>query len=85
MGWSKAKGACFNRTFMELKYYKGWNKKRADRFQSYLYGIEIRVSILTICLSVEFQSYLYGIEITRVLSLLLTFLLFQSYLYGIEI
>ena len=35
---------CFNRTFMELKYVEAGLIPAKLRFQSYLYGIEIRIS-----------------------------------------
>ena len=57
-------GRCrFNRTFMELKYISEDLKTFTNWFQSYLYGIEIRVSSDGGGEIITFQSYLYGIEI----------------------
>ena len=57
----------------------------AFKFQSYLYGIEIKSLSCAACKGVMFQSYLYGIEITINTAKKEVILQFQSYLYGIEI
>ena len=62
-GTSSASSVCFNRTFMELKYWKKDYYTSIRPFQSYLYGIEITILNLLIRQLTVFQSYLYGIEI----------------------
>ena len=57
-----AHGVGFNRTFMELKLPLADSAARVRGFQSYLYGIEIGLTLFINDLVFLFQSYLYGIE-----------------------
>ena len=56
---------CFNRTFMELKFFTNVLELSYDLFQSYLYGIEIDIFYVDDETGHRFQSYLYGIEMQR--------------------
>ena len=73
----------FNRTFMELKSYSYRTLRPALRFQSYLYGIEIKIDLLKLnnwlCFNRTFMELKYNSSSTYLGSIE-----FQSYLYGIE-
>ena len=52
-----------NRTFMELKSNSQYMDEMKKLSQSYLYGIEIAVTLRSVTAGTRSQSYLYGIEI----------------------
>ena len=82
--WS-SDSKCFNRTFMELKYWGAIIEILPGLCFNRTF-MELKFSpIRSQHCSLLFQSYLYGIEIIIVFECYSPPMKFQSYLYGIEI
>ena len=76
--------AGFNRTFMELKLINAPFRLSARKFQSYLYGIEMKVNLYLSFKSPGFNRTFMELKFTKCMKVTAASFLFQSYLYGIE-